>query len=108
VIGVVPLRLLHVSLHEHARQAPDRIAIADDVRAVTRFFLDWTPEPTGIPTLLVRATERTDRMPAENWSAAWPTPHESVSAPGNHFTLLEEHAASTAAAIRTWIAGLRT
>ncbi|MEV4860045.1 type I polyketide synthase [Streptomyces ossamyceticus] len=78
--------------------------------AYTRMFMDWEPEPVATPTLLVRATEPTPRMAAgadgDGWRTSWPLPHDTVDVPGDHFSLTREHAPSTVAAIRTWLASL--
>ncbi|MGI3229200.1 thioesterase domain-containing protein [Streptomyces sp. GTA36] len=78
--------------------------------AYTRIFMDWDPEPVETPTLLVRATHPTPEMAAgpdaDRWRTSWPLPHESVDVPGDHLTLLREHARTTASAVRTWIGSL--
>ncbi|MDN0196566.1 type I polyketide synthase [Streptomyces sp. S.PNR 29] len=77
--------------------------------AYTRMFLGWDPEPVGTPTLLVRATQPTPEMAAKaeaDWRTSWPLPHDRVDVPGDHFSLGQEHAPATVAAIRTWIDSL--
>jgi acyl transferase domain-containing protein/acyl-CoA synthetase (AMP-forming)/AMP-acid ligase II/acyl carrier protein len=78
--------------------------------AYTRMFLDWDPEPVGTPTLLVRAAEPTPSMAAsadpDGWQASWPLSHECVDVPGDHFSFPQEHARTTAAAVRAWIDSL--
>nr|WGC84434.1 RsnD [Streptomyces sp.] len=73
-------------------------------------FVDWRPAPVEIPTLLVRASELNDEakqhsgeVSEEEWRVKWPLPHESMDVPGDHFTMLEDHSDSTAAAIREWL-----
>ncbi|MGC7096268.1 SDR family NAD(P)-dependent oxidoreductase [Amycolatopsis lurida] len=63
--------------------------------AYTRIFGGWHPDPTGVPTLLLRA----EHAAAEQ---DWPLPHDLVRVPGNHFTVLDEHTATTVEAIRAW------
>ncbi|HWO22085.1 MAG TPA: thioesterase domain-containing protein, partial [Kofleriaceae bacterium] len=73
-------------------------------------FADWTPTPIAAPTLFLRATEpapglehaRTTR--GDDWRPSWSQPHTLVEAPGNHFTVLTEHAGSTAQIIHDWLA----
>jgi hypothetical protein len=78
--------------------------------AYNRIFLGWEPEPVDTPTLLVRATEPTPAMEASadgrngNWRTSWPLPHDCLDVPGDHLTMMREHAGTTASAIRTWIA----
>ncbi|WP_192583293.1 hypothetical protein [Streptomyces albicerus] len=43
---------------------------------------------------------------AADWRTSWPLPHEFVDVPGNHLTLLQEHARTTASAVREWIGTL--
>jgi polyketide synthase 7 len=60
------------------------------------------PEPVAAPTLLVAAAEP---LPGGGRHGAWPLPHTAVEVPGDHFTVIEEHAGSTAAAVAAWLAG---
>ncbi|RLV04270.1 beta-ketoacyl synthase [Streptomyces griseocarneus] len=69
-----------------------------------RLFDGWTPEPTGIPTLLVRATHLDadlDRLLAPGQRAAWPHA-DVVEVTGSHVSLLDRHGAATATALRAW------
>ena len=60
-----------------------------------------------VPTLLVRATEPITGLATDgDWRAHWPVPHTTVEVPGNHFTMLEDHAAATARAVHKWVATL--
>ncbi|AWS44264.1 type I polyketide synthase [Streptosporangium sp. 'caverna'] len=72
--------------------------------AYSQLFADWKARPIAAPTLLVRAagvhTDGTGTI------SRWDLPHESVEVPGNHFTMLEEHSASTAEAVETWVAAV--
>ncbi|WP_328766873.1 type I polyketide synthase [Streptomyces sp. NBC_00286] len=78
--------------------------------AYNRIFLGWEPEPVDTPILLVRATQPAPAMTAStdarngNWRTSWPLPHDCVDVPGDHLTMMREHAGTTASAIRTWIA----
>jgi thioesterase domain-containing protein len=75
--------------------------------AYARIFEDWRPEPLAVPTVLLRADTPTDEMrsipPGDDWRSRWPLPHETVDIPGDHFTVLDEDAGTTAAAIRAWV-----
>ncbi|MFI1972074.1 type I polyketide synthase [Streptomyces cinnamoneus] len=75
--------------------------------AYTRIARGWQPEPADVPTLLVRATEPLPRPPTpgknEERRASWPVPHTTVDVPGNHWSMTEEHAPTTAEAIRAWL-----
>jgi NADPH:quinone reductase-like Zn-dependent oxidoreductase/thioesterase domain-containing protein len=72
------------------------------------FSLDWAGlEQTSLPTLLVRAGEPVDRAPArEGWRPAWPLSGNLTvtDVPGNHFTMMAEHAGTTARAVDDWLA----
>lgn len=75
--------------------------------AYNRIFLDWEPEPVATPTLLVRALRPTPAMAAsadaDGWRTSWPLPHEVVDVPGDHMTMMREHAETTVSAVRAWI-----
>jgi len=65
------------------------------------------PAPVPVPTLLVRASEPLGPWPSDtSWKASWPNPDDCVDVEGNHFTMMTDHAASTAAAISRWIESL--
>nr|WP_051870216.1 thioesterase domain-containing protein [Streptomyces resistomycificus] len=78
--------------------------------AYTRMFLDWDPEPVGVPTLLVRATQPTPEMAAgagpQEWRTSWPLPHSRVDVPGDHFSFMREHSGTAVAAVRTFVDSL--
>ncbi|MFJ7199973.1 MULTISPECIES: type I polyketide synthase [unclassified Streptomyces] len=63
-------------------------------------FRDWKPAPLACPTLYVRARDPLpDAAPAPDWNR----PHAEVTVPGDHFTMLEEHARTTALAVHQWL-----
>ncbi|MFF1655228.1 SDR family NAD(P)-dependent oxidoreductase [Streptomyces sp. NPDC058255] len=70
--------------------------------AYTRMFRGWQPAATEVPTLLVRATRPLPDMPGRRRSG-WPGRHDTVDVPGSHLSVHEEHAPTTARAIRDWI-----
>jgi hypothetical protein len=56
------------------------------------------------PVLLVRVSEPTGQWPAgEDWRPSWQFPHTAVDAPGNHFTVMEEHAEALARSVEGWL-----
>ncbi|MCP2253278.1 Acyl transferase domain-containing protein [Prauserella aidingensis] len=67
-------------------------------------FLDWKPAPLDTPTLLVRASEPLGDWPDDTWRTSWPFEHTCVDVPGNHFTMVGDHAAHVADAVERWIA----
>ncbi|MEU0384708.1 type I polyketide synthase [Streptomyces chartreusis] len=77
------------------------------IGAYNRIFLGWAPEPIAAPTLLVRAQRPTPAMAASaddaDWRTSWPAAHDVVEVSGDHLTMMQEHAETTASAIRAWI-----
>ena len=71
------------------------------------FLMEWEPVQVAAPTLLARATEPMFDAPDDGeWQARIEVPHTAVDVPGNHFTMMEEHAEATAATIREWLLGV--
>ncbi|PWI13683.1 DNA-binding protein [Streptomyces sp. Act143] len=71
-----------------------------------RVLENWEPEPSPVPTLLVRGRPTAQMLrvdPAADWRPRWPLPHEAVDVPGDHYTLVHHDADTTAAAMRTWL-----
>ncbi|MEU4349677.1 beta-ketoacyl synthase N-terminal-like domain-containing protein [Streptomyces sp. NPDC023838] len=70
-----------------------------------RLLADWRPAALSAPTLLVRAGDH-------GWGSSGPDRTELAAlatvldVPGDHFTLIEEHAPSTARAVGRWLAQL--
>jgi mycoketide-CoA synthase len=68
---------------------------------------DWAGlEKTGIPTLHLRAAEHLGD-PADGTRGTWAlsTSMTEAQVPGGHFTMLTEHAATTAQAVSQWLDG---
>jgi thioesterase domain-containing protein len=42
-------------------------------------------------------------MPEDGWRASREVPHDRVEVPGDHFTMLDEDVAETAAAVSRWL-----
>ncbi|MCP2244012.1 type I polyketide synthase [Lentzea aerocolonigenes] len=84
--------------------AADVVALAGG--GYFRIFDGWRPEPSPVPTLLVRGgptPEMAEADPERDWKPRWPLPHSAVDVPGDHDTLLTDHADTTAEAIRRWV-----
>ncbi|MER7963131.1 type I polyketide synthase [Streptomyces ardesiacus] len=82
-----------------------RLVPIDDHRltamgAYRRLFRDWKPEPIAAPTLLVHAAAPYGSDGVR--IASWHLPHEAAEVAGDHFTMLEEHSATTAEAVERW------
>ncbi|MGW2327499.1 SDR family NAD(P)-dependent oxidoreductase [Streptomyces sp. NPDC001700] len=84
--------------------------------AYTRMTRGWRPGPTGVPTLLVRATEQLPETRTHGgreahgdaWRTSWLEPYDTVDVPGDHWSITETHARTTAEAIRAWLTTLGT
>ncbi|HEY5836715.1 SDR family NAD(P)-dependent oxidoreductase [Streptomyces sp.] len=66
----------------------------------------WRPADIKAPVLLVRPARPVpgaDRIPDGGWRSAWQWRHEAVDVPGDHFSMIEEHAADTAQAVHQWL-----
>ncbi|MET9498165.1 type I polyketide synthase [Streptomyces sp. NPDC006552] len=73
---------------------------------------EWEPGPLDCPVLLVRSTEPPvpaapgEEMRPEKWQTSWERAHTVLDVPGNHFTMMEDHARATAETTDTWLTGL--
>ncbi|MGW4173481.1 SDR family NAD(P)-dependent oxidoreductase [Streptomyces chartreusis] len=70
-----------------------------------RVLENWQPEPSPVPTLLLRGrptSHMREADPERDWQPRWPLPHDCADLPGDHYSVLNRDADSTAAAIRTW------
>jgi thioesterase domain-containing protein len=69
-----------------------------------RLLTGFTPSTVKVPALLAGAGAPVSGWTDEHrWRASWPKPHERLELPGDHFTLTEDHADSTASAIAGWL-----
>jgi hypothetical protein len=71
-----------------------------------RVLEDWRPEPSPVPTLMVRGRPTTDMLridPDRDWRPHWPLPHEVADVPGDNYSVVHHDAGATAAAIRAWL-----
>ncbi|MCS0638479.1 SDR family NAD(P)-dependent oxidoreductase [Streptomyces sp. LP05-1] len=70
-----------------------------------RVFDDWAAPEIAAPTLLVRASEPMTAGAAGGDGRAAPPGHVDtvVEVPGNHYSMMEDHAATTAAAVESWL-----
>ncbi|QLE70645.1 acyltransferase domain-containing protein [Streptomyces rectiverticillatus] len=68
---------------------------------------DCMPGALSAPVLFVRPAESfATGAGTDDWRATWDGEHVLREVPGNHFTILEESAASTAAAVDAWLPSL--
>jgi polyketide synthase 7 len=96
----------------HARDPESPQATADELIASGRYkrlFDEWDPPAVSAPTLLIKAGDATLLDPVGGRSAvgAPESAGDVVEVPGNHFTMMTDHAASTAAAAQTWLTSQR-
>ncbi|MFF3784474.1 SDR family NAD(P)-dependent oxidoreductase [Streptomyces sp. NPDC001933] len=82
---------------EYASASTDRLTA---MAGYFELFSGWKPAPLACPTLYVRAR---DLLPGADPAPDWSLPHAEIIVPGDHFTMLEEHARSTALAIHEWL-----
>ncbi|WNV92062.1 type I polyketide synthase [Umezawaea sp. Da 62-37] len=125
-LGTPAAALVLMDIFRHDREALSRVhpevvggagstqdaeddALVDDQRltamgAYCRVHAGWQPTPISTPTLLVRASEPlpgTD--PAAEWRSTWDFEHAVLDAPGTHFSMMREHAGTTAEAVHGWL-----
>ncbi|GAB3888385.1 hypothetical protein GCM10029964_055950 [Kibdelosporangium lantanae] len=78
------------------------------VGAYIRLMDNWEPQRHNVRTALVRATDNLpDETSTQGVRVRWRLPHDVVDVPGDHFTMVDEHAETTAKALDTWIDNLR-
>ncbi|MCF3172495.1 SDR family NAD(P)-dependent oxidoreductase [Streptomyces sioyaensis] len=72
----------------------------------------WAPDRLSCPVLLVRSSEppvsveQAEELAAEEWQASWDGADTVADVPGNHFTMMEDHAGSTAKTVTAWMEAL--
>ncbi|MEU0692428.1 alpha/beta fold hydrolase [Streptomyces niveus] len=84
---------------------------APRLAAMSRYselILDRSPGALTAPVLFVRPAESftSGGADTDDWRSGWDADHTLREVPGNHFTLLEESATTTAVAVDDWLAGL--
>ncbi|MEV0639962.1 type I polyketide synthase [Streptomyces sp. NPDC050619] len=77
--------------------------------AYLRLFTEFAPAPTRAPHLLVQATSALPsvpggpEVPAEAWKRKPAFPMAVREVPGDHFTIVEDNAATAALAVHDWL-----
>ncbi|WP_171987844.1 type I polyketide synthase, partial [Streptomyces sp. MP131-18] len=99
-------RLLRGGSRERPAEEPWDDTCLTAMGGYARLFADWRPEPLAAPVLHIRAADPLPGFPDQGWHAAWPPARRKDPAPGDHFTLLGEHSATTARAVRDLLTGL--
>jgi thioesterase domain-containing protein len=80
----------------------------DDARmtatqAYARSFAEWLPPELETPVVAIRPSEpppglKPDKQ--DDWRGSWPPSNAGVDVPGDHFSMMVTHAATTAQALR--------
>ncbi|GAA2975966.1 hypothetical protein GCM10010519_08870 [Streptomyces lactacystinicus] len=88
----------------------DRAAPMDGARLTAmggyfRLLDDWKPPAVRAPLLLVRASIPLGRPSAEagDWRSTWAGADTVVDVPGDHFSIMEQHVATTGDAVADWL-----
>ncbi|MFB6887803.1 type I polyketide synthase [Kitasatospora sp. NPDC056327] len=88
----------------------DRAAPMDGTRLTAmggyfRLLDDWKPPAVRAPLLLVRASTPLGRPSAEagDWRSSWAGADTVVDVPGDHFSIMEQHVATTGDAVADWL-----
>ncbi|MFD8607912.1 type I polyketide synthase [Streptomyces sp. NPDC059631] len=88
----------------------DRAAPMDGTRLTAmggyfRLLDDWRPPAVRAPLLLVRASTPLGRPSAEagDWRSSWAGADTVVDVPGDHFSIMEQHVATTGDAVADWL-----
>ncbi|MBM2623629.1 SDR family NAD(P)-dependent oxidoreductase [Actinoplanes sp. LDG1-06] len=99
-------RVLDGLLARQTRMAGDGAEAGGDawLTAMARYLqFDWTPATLGVPVLLVQAADPMPGTTGDGWRAGWPGAGTTLTVRGDHFTMLETHAAGTAGAVHEWL-----
>ncbi|NEA15635.1 type I polyketide synthase, partial [Streptomyces halstedii] len=88
----------------------DRAAPMDGTRLTAmggyfRLLDDWNPPAVRAPLLLVRASTPLGRPSPEagDWRSSWAGADTVVDVPGDHFSIMEQHVATTGDAVADWL-----
>ncbi|WP_189135873.1 SDR family NAD(P)-dependent oxidoreductase [Wenjunlia tyrosinilytica] len=74
-----------------------------------RMVGEWAPDDLESPVVLVRpreapvGVEQAGPLAPEDWQSSWDGAQTVAEVPGNHFTMMESHAATTAEAVVAWL-----
>jgi thioesterase domain-containing protein len=75
--------------------------------AYAKLAVEWKVTDIVAPVLLVRATQPLNGGSTDSsWRANLDTAHTIVDVPGDHFTMMDEHAQSTGQEVEKWLSKL--
>jgi amino acid adenylation domain-containing protein len=96
------LRAMYTHPENSTDPSTERLSV---VGAYLDLFWDWAPQPVSTPVLQLNAAESplaadgaTDRG-----DGGWGSGDERIVVPGNHMSMMNEHAAETARSIEQWL-----
>lgn len=69
----------------------------------TEWVMSWELRAVSAPTLQVAAGQPMSNHGEDPWQPIWPFPHDLVEVPGDHFTMLQDHADVAAEAVADWL-----
>jgi acyl transferase domain-containing protein/thioesterase domain-containing protein/acyl carrier protein len=100
-----PLRNMAINERAFALATDEQLTA---MAAYLGIFEGWKPNPIHTPIVVLRARDcipewEGDRLSDDFWRGSWDQPHEIVEVPGDHFTIVNEHASTTALALHTWL-----
>jgi thioesterase domain-containing protein len=73
----------------------------------TEWVMSWPLRPIAAPTLMLAAEQpMTDGLEGSAWQPVWPFEHDLIEVPGDHFSMLQEHADLVAAQVAAWLDGV--
>ncbi|MBE8517345.1 amino acid adenylation domain-containing protein [Amycolatopsis sp. H6(2020)] len=96
------LRAMHTHPENSAGLSTERLSV---VGAYLDLFRDWAPQPVSTPVLQLNAAESplAADQAADRGDGGWGNVDEKIVVPGNHMSMMTEHAAGTARAIEQWL-----
>jgi thioesterase domain-containing protein len=74
-----------------------------------RLFAGWQPQPLRSPTLFLQASRAFSphlEVADSSWQARWPQACHLHAVDGDHFSMMDSHAKTTAEALEAWLSSL--
>nr|ADH04660.1 TugD [Chondromyces crocatus] len=108
----IPARIESVFKRAWLTSLPDVPRTTDELTAMPWYatlFSDWSPEPLAAPTLFIHVTDPMPGMADDGstaWKTRWDLPHTAATLPGDHFTILNDQAETTARIVHDWLTRL--